>query len=334
MGKKYSTFSIRERAIKALRRGLGIIKTADAYGIDRTTLFRWKRSFDLNGTRGLERKPGSGRRRKLPDLGKKFLRGIILKGASRFGFETDLWTIRELHIVIKKYFGEKISKDTIWRRLKEAGLSYKKPERQYFEINKKERLRWVKTEVPKILQCVKKHSGILYFQDESHISLTANLGKTWGLKGKKSIVKVTSKRGGFSAMSAISRRGHLLFSLHEKRITSNEIIQFLKQMLIFHKYRHLIVVMDNAPPHISRKTKTFIDSQKRLHVFYLPKYSPDWNPDEKVWNHLKNQKLKGHQAKSKKEMKVLARSKLRSMAKDPRLIKGIFFRCCVANLFR
>ena len=63
--------------------------------------------------------------------------------------------------------------------------------------------------------------------------------------------------------------------------------------------------MDRAPPHTSKKTQDFIVSQKRLHVFYLPKYSPDWNPDEKIWNHLKHQELKGHRAKTKEELKEL-----------------------------
>jgi transposase len=45
--------------------------------------------------------------------------------------------------------------------------------------------------------------------------------------------------------------------------------------------------MDQAPPHTSQKTQAFMAGQKRLHVFHLPPYSPDFNPDEPVWRHLK-----------------------------------------------
>ncbi|MEP0841371.1 MAG: transposase [Phycisphaerae bacterium] len=31
------------------------------------------------------------------------------------------------------------------------------------------------------------------------------------------------------------------------------------------------------------------DKLRRLHVFHLPKYSPDWNPGEKAWNCLQHQ---------------------------------------------
>ena len=134
-----------------------------------------------------------------------------------------------------------------------------------------------------------------------------------GTTGKTPIQQVTGKRGGVSAMSAISKNGNLIFTLLEKRIASDEIIHFLKQMLKHHPRRHLVVVMDQAPPHKSKKTQAFIDSQKRLHVFYLPSYSPSWNPDEYVWNHLKHQELKGHQAKTKNELKLLAERKLDKM---------------------
>ena len=136
----------------------------------------------------------------------------------------------------------------------------------------------------------------------------------------------------YRAVDAVLR-GHLLFLLHEKRIASAEVIDFLRQMLKHHPRRHLVVVMDQAPPHVSKKTKGYIISQHRLHVFHLPKYSPDWNPDEKVWNHLKHHELKAHQAKTKSELKALTRNKLRRMSKDRSLIRGLFFRCCVADIF-
>jgi transposase len=90
--------------------------------------------------------------------------------------------------------------------------------------------------------------------------------------------------------------------------------------------------MDQAPPHTSKQTAAYVASQRRLHVFHLPPYSPDRNPDEKVWNHLKHQELSGHQAKNKAEMRDLAERKLTAMAENPELLRGIYFRCCVADL--
>jgi transposase len=225
-----------------------------------------------------------------------------------------------------------VSRNTIWRRLREAGLTYQKPERQYLEAEEEIRQEWLRHELPRIRRTVRENRAILYFQDEATVSLTAFLGKTWAPRGQTPKARVSGQRGGVAALSAISRRGHLLFALYEKRIASQEVIHFLGQMLQYHRGRHLVVVMDQAPPHVSRKTREYIRSQRRLHVFYLPKYSPDWNPDEKVWNHLKHHRLQSHQAKTQGELKRLAEHNLESMSKDPHLIRGLFFRCCIADL--
>ena len=306
---------------------------AVAYGVDRKTVSRWVTKCEDGGADALCRRLGSGRRRKLEDLTEEELLRIVISGAESFGFETALWTVGRLRRVIADEFQIQVSKNTIWRRLRDAGLTYQKPEREYYEIDEAARKKWLRYEVPKIHRAVKKHRGILYFQDESNISLTAFLGKTWAPCGQTPKATVTGKRAGVAATSAISRTGQLLFRLLDKRIASQEVIEFLQQMLRHHPHRHLVVVMDRAPPHTSQKTQAWIDSQPRLHVFHLPAYSPDWNPDEKVWNYLKHNELASHQAKNKNELKHLARRKLQSMAKRPALMRGIFFRCCIAELF-
>lgn len=276
------TTGIRRRAVGAVLEGMSKTAVAAAYGVDRKTVARWVLNFREGGDDGLLRQVGSGRPRKLEDLTEDELRKIVLAGAQAYDFETDLWTVSRLRRVIADEFRIPLSKNTVWRRLRDAGLTYQKPEREYYEIDEETRKKWLRYEVPKIRRTIKKQRGILYFQDESNISLTAFLGKTWAPCGQTPKAKVTGKRAGVAATSAISRQGQLLFRLVEKRIASQEVIEFLHQMLRHHPRRHLVVVMDQAPPHTSKKTRAWIDSQPRLHVFHLPKYSPDWNPDEKV----------------------------------------------------
>ena len=329
----YSTLEMRVRAVEAVLRGQAKGEVAKAFGIDRGTLYHWVNRHQQDSDDGLRRKIGSGRPRKLEDLNEDELLEIVLQPASAFDYETDLWTVGRLHCVIVERYRIDVSKDTIWRRLREAGLTYQKPERAYYEADEEARQKWRRYEVPKIRRAMRKYRAILYFQDESNISLTAFLGKTWAPCGQTPKAQVTGKRGGVAAMSALSRRGHLVFRLHQKRIASQEVIDFLRQMLKHHPRRHLVVVMDRAPPHVSKKTQGYIDSQARLHVFHLPSYSPDWNPDEKVWNHLKHHELKSHQAKTKDELRTLAHRKLKSMSNDRSLIRGLYFRSYVADFF-
>ena len=56
---RYSTYDVRIRAVKAvLGGGFAIGDIADAYGTDRTTLFRWIKRHRDHGENGLHRRAG------------------------------------------------------------------------------------------------------------------------------------------------------------------------------------------------------------------------------------------------------------------------------------
>jgi transposase len=265
-GASYSTYELRTRAVEAVLAGMPIVAVAEAYRTDRTTIHRWLVRYRQEGEQGLLRRPVDGRPRKLHDLTEKRLCAIVLKPASTYGYETDLWSVRRLHQVIQEHYDASVSRYTVWRRLREAGLTYQKPEREYFQMDPKERKKWMEVTLPQIRETVEKYRAILYCEDEANVSLTAFLGKTWAPCGQTPRAKVTGKRGGLAAMSAISPRGHLFFMLYEKRITSVEVIAFLKQLLAQHKRRHVVVVMDRAPPHTSNMTEGYMPPQQNLWV--------------------------------------------------------------------
>jgi len=230
----FSTLEIRERAVRAVVQAQPLGQVADAYGIDRTTLYRWVRRYREEGEKGLQRRPGSGRPRLLTAFDMEALNDVVLEPASQFGFETNLWTVGRLRQVVQEQYGVTLSPNTLWRRLREAGFTYQKPERRYFEVNEEARQEWLRDEAPQIRSAVRKFRAILYFQDESNVSLTAFLGKTWAFRGQTPHTRVTGKRGGVTAMSALSGQGRLLFRLFTQRIASAQVIDFLGDMLQHH----------------------------------------------------------------------------------------------------
>ena len=58
---------------------------------------------------------------------------------------------------------------------------------------------------------------------------------------------------------------------------------------------------------------------------------PEFSPDEKIWNHLKHQEFKSHQATNLAELEKLTKQKLRKRSKNPLLLKGIFLRSSIAK---
>ena len=142
-GSHFST-EVRRRAVDAVLDGMTKTAIAAAYGVDRKTITRWVNRFEAGGDDALFRQAGSGRPRKLEDLTEEEVRRIVLAGAAFHGFETDLWTVGRLRRVVADEFEIHVSKNTIWRRLRDAGLTYQKPESEYYEIDEVARKKWLR----------------------------------------------------------------------------------------------------------------------------------------------------------------------------------------------
>jgi transposase len=87
----------------------------------------------------------------------------------------------------------------------------------------------------------------------------------------------------------------------------------------------IFFIVDNHPIHKSHKVKSFVESTNgRLYLFYLPPYSPDLNPDEMVWRHLKCHHIGKKFISSQKEMFRLVKNVLLSLQRTPRKIVGFY----------
>ena len=65
-------------------------------------------------------------------------------------------------------------------------------------------------------------------------------------------------------------------------------IEFLKRLLVGRTAHDFPDRRSRPGAHRAKKTKAFVETLGgRLKLFFLPPYSPDRNPDELVWKHLK-----------------------------------------------
>lgn len=280
----YPTKETKLKVVAAYKAGNSISHLVEIFGYHRNTISRWIETAKRDPLFLRRKRPGSGRPPRLADKSAARLLKIISSPASKYGFETDFWTVARIRRVCRELLNVRVSKSALHRVLIKFEQSYKKPQKQYFEACEEKQGHWIKNELVQIKKILKNKNAILYFEDESSIELSPVLAKTWGPIGKKIIQKATANRGSVSAISAISSSGNLIFKIHKagKRFGASDIVKFLSSMLDHHPRRHLVVVMDQAPCHRAKMVQNYVASQKRLHVFYLPPRSPEFNPDEKV----------------------------------------------------
>ena len=140
----------RQKAIKLLEDGWWPVDIAKKLGVDRRSVRRWRASFDAEGEEGVLAQPASGRPCKLGTKAKARLQNDLLKGASAFGFGTDLWTCRRVVELIRKRYRVQYHVNHVGRLLRSFGWSPQKPQRRAVERDDAAILRWVHTEWPKV----------------------------------------------------------------------------------------------------------------------------------------------------------------------------------------
>lgn len=116
--------------------------------------------------------------------------------------------------------------------------------------------------------------------------------RTYAPRGQTPILKYPPWEH-LSVISAITPEGKLYTYTQEKAFDGPAIVRFLKHLL-HHISGKLLLIWDGLPAHRSQAVKHFLSqgATQRLHLEQLPPYAPDLNPDEGVWNYLKNVELK------------------------------------------
>ena len=128
-----------------------------------------------------------------------------------------------------------------------------------------------------------------------------------------------------SLISAITSKGHMRFMIKEKGgVNADVFIEFLKRLLAG-AARPIFLIVDNGSAHRAKKTKAFVESLGgKLLLFFLPPYSPDRNPDELVWKHLKADTVGRMAVTSKSDFKKKVVASMRSLQRRPEKISAFY----------
>ena len=128
-----------------------------------------------------------------------------------------------------------------------------------------------------------------------------------------------------SLISAVTSRGHMRFMIKEKSgVNADVFIEFLRRLMVGAKNK-IFLIVDRGPAHVAKKTKAFVAGLGgKLRLFYLPPYSPDRNPDELVWKHLKADTVGRTSITSLDDFKAKVKSSMLSLQRNPQKVRSFF----------
>ena len=88
-------------------------------------------------------------------------------------------------------------------------------------------------------------------------------------------------------LSSIRMNGEMAYTTYTGGTTAERFRDYLENVLLPTLDEHAVIIMDNMKSHHARIVKAFHDERKIAYL-YLPPYSPDLNPIEKLWSKLKS----------------------------------------------
>jgi transposase len=316
---------LRQQAVAAVQRGESPELVARVMGVSRAALYGWLARYRQGGLKQLDARKRGGRPPKLDGRALRWIYDTVtMKNPLQMKFEFALWTAPMVATLINEKFNVRLSRSSVSRLLNQMGLSAQRPMWRAYQQDPEAVDQWLKEQFPKIKVLARRFKADIYFGDEAGVRSDFHSGTTWAKRGQTPIVSSTGARFGLNLISAVSPRGLMRFMFTKGRVSADIFIEFLKR-LIHNSQRPIFLIVDGHPTHKAKKVSKFVDSvKKRLHLFFLPPYSPELNPDEWVWNHLKNNGIGRQAIQTKPQMKRAVISHMRSLQKSPNLICSFF----------
>jgi len=316
---------LRKRAVNSVQEGQSPELVAKALSINRVTIYGWLARYRNGGWGALDASKRGGRPPKMD--AKTILwvyRTVTMKNPLQLKFTYALWTAKIVGEIIYKRFGMKLSKASVCRLLGQLGLTPQRPVWRAYQQKPEVVQQWLKKEYPRIQSMARRMKAQIFFGDEAGVRSDHHAGTTWAVKGKTPIVSSTGARFGLNMISAVSAQGEFRFMVVKGRVASAQFIEFIKRLIQGTK-RMIFLIVDGHPSHKSRKVANYIKTiKKRFRLFFLPPYSPELNPDERVWNDLKNNGVGRQAISSPEQLHGAVISHLRFIQKSPDRVRGYF----------
>lgn len=181
-------------------------------------------------------------------------------------------------------------------------FTYKKPKGYPYKADKQQQLNFIKK-----YKRLKKRLGsdeTVLFMDSVHPTQATKLSYGWIRTGKTKSVNTTASRTRMNLMGAIELDNlSTIQILDYETINAQAVVDFLRQVKQKHQSaRRIHLILDKAGYHRADEVKKEAKKLK-IKLHYLPAYSPNLNPIERLWKVMNEHARNNRFFKSSKDFK-------------------------------
>lgn len=320
-----SLTDLRKRALASIHEGQKPSDVARMFGIGQRTIYNWVALYRKGGWGALDARKRGGRPTLLDGRKLQWIyKTVVDKNPLQMKLPFALWTAKMIGSVIEKKYSIVLSKASVCRLLNQLGITPQRPVWAAYQQKPEAVQKWLKTEYPKIRAKAKKENGEIYFADEAGVRSDFHAGTTWAAKGITPVIQTTGARFSFNVVSAVNAQGEFRFMVVKGTVNTKVFCEFIRR-LTTGSSKKIFLIVDGHPTHKSVVVRELLETlEKKIELHFLPPYSPELNPDERVWSDLKNNGVGRQVITTPEQMKRNIVSYLRFIQKTPQRVMSYF----------
>jgi len=189
--------------------------------------------------------------------------------------------IKEICAYVKKTYGKSYTIPGMQSWMHNHGFVYKNPKGIPAKAKLEAQEKFI-AEYEELMNTTSEDEPIL-FGDCVHPTQATKLSRGWIKKGKNQYVPTTGSRTRVNIAGAINLETLDVMTRDYDKINSEKFIDFLKHIeSCYPNSPKIHYFVDQGPYHTSKETKEYVKNS-RIVLHYLPAYSPNLNPIERLW---------------------------------------------------
>ena len=325
-------YELRKQVIRAYRRGRNRVQISAEVGLSYPAVCQIVKRFRGSQEKSVSilspRKRGrrDGEDRKLtPDQEGAIQRLICEKRPEQLKMEFALWNRAAVMQLIEREYGIRLSVRGVGNYLQRWGFTPQKPIKKAYEQRPEAVQKWLDEEYPAIAQRAGVEGAEVHWGDETALVNTDVRGRSYAPVGKTPVAYVVGgTRQKLSMIATVTNQGKARWMIIDEAFNSDKLIEFLKALIKDAK-RKVFLILDNLRVHHSKPVKAWLEENREMiEVFYLPSYSPELNPEERLNADLKHAIGAKVPARTKIKLKAAANDHMIMLENTPERVKSYF----------
>lgn len=319
----------RKQVVRLHKLGMKIMQIVPMTGLSYPTVRSAIDLFDSGGWSAVKPSPrgrARGDGRVLSQVQEDTIQRLIIDTRpEQLKMDFHLWSRAAVGQLISQEFGIKLQVRSIGKYLTRWGFTPQKPIKRAYEQSPAAVQAWLEGEYPAIEQRARAEGAEIHWGDETALVNTDVRGRSFSPAGKTPVaMAVGGTRHKLSMIATVTNQGKARWMIIDEAFDAEKLIEFL-QALIKDAGKKVFLILDNLRVHHSRLVKAWVaERHDQMELFYLPSYSPQLNPEERLNADLKQEMGKRVPVRTKAKLRQAANDHMAMLEQNPERVMSYF----------